>query len=100
MAGLIGFGVTGLNAQHGLDVSCSPKCTDAQISASGVRMKYLIADVSLGVGLAGFVATGLAIIFRPTKERPATKAASATTVSLSVVPTPQAVFGGVVLAGM
>ena len=90
-ASFAGFGVAGLNAQHGLDSSCSPRCTDAQISGSGVQTKYLAADISMGVGAAGLAAFGLTLLLRPTKERP---------VTVSVVPGPTGVFGSVVWRGM
>lgn len=90
-ASLAGFGAAGLSAQHNLESTCSPRCTDAQVTDSGVRWKYLAADVSMGVGIAGLVASGLTALLRPTKERP---------VTVSVVPGPTGVFGAVVLRGM
>jgi hypothetical protein len=90
-ASFAGFGIAGLNAQHSLDSSCSPRCTDGQVSGSGVQTKYLVADVSAGVGAAGLVAFGLAVLLRPTKERPVTAV---------VVPGPTGVFGSLMWRGM
>jgi hypothetical protein len=90
-ASFAGFGVAGLSAEHNLASTCSPKCTNGQISSSGVHWKYLAADISMGVGAAGLAASGLTLLLRPTKERP---------VTVSVVPGPTGVFGAVLLRGM
>ncbi len=61
--GLAGFGaftamaLVGKGKEHDLASSCSPRCTDAQLRP--VKTDYLVADVSLGVGL---VATAIAVI--------------------------------------
>ncbi|APR80541.1 Hypothetical protein A7982_05888 [Minicystis rosea] len=90
-ASFAGFASAGQKAQRDLESTCSPRCTDDQIRSSGVRWKYLAADVSMGLGAAGLVASGLALLLRPTKERP---------VSASVVPSAGGVFGTLVIRGM
>jgi hypothetical protein len=49
------FAVTGSDEKDRLRTSCAPGCTDDQIG--GLRTRYVLADVSLGVGI---VALGLA----------------------------------------
>jgi hypothetical protein len=44
------FAILGSSQQGDLEKSCSPNCRSSQVES--VRTKYLIADVSLGVGLA------------------------------------------------
>ena len=50
VAGFAGFGAWGHSRENALEGSCSPHCSDSQVSE--VRTKYLLADVSLGVGVA------------------------------------------------
>ena len=70
LASFIGFGLGGRTEQKKLEETCSPRCTDAE-TKTGER-RYLIADVSLGVGL---VSAGLAAYFA-LKKRPEPAAAS------------------------
>jgi hypothetical protein len=74
-AGLIGFAVVGglgkaqendLRDQH-----CAPNCSRSDTDA--IKTKYIVADVLLGVGIAG-VGTGVALFFlsQPKKEPPQT----------------------------
>jgi hypothetical protein len=74
-AGLIGFAVVGgigkaqendLRDQH-----CAPNCSRSDTDA--IKTKYIVADVLLGVGIAG-VATGVTLFFlsQPKKETPQT----------------------------
>jgi len=59
--GLAGFGVFGVwghGAESNLKDTCSPRCSHAQISS--VRTKYMVADISLAVGIASL---GLATYF-------------------------------------
>jgi hypothetical protein len=67
------FGTRGRSAESTLQTTCSPHCSEAQISS--VRTQYAIADVSLGVGLASL---GLAayFAFRPSTEQRSTQASS------------------------
>jgi hypothetical protein len=65
-AGLLGFGalgIAGLSEKSRLRSSCSPSCTDAQVST--LRGLYIGADVALGVGV---LALGLAVYFALTAE--------------------------------
>lgn len=50
VAGFAGLGSWGHSQENELEGSCSPHCSDARVSE--VRTKYLLADVSLGVGVA------------------------------------------------
>jgi hypothetical protein len=74
-AGLIGFAVVGgigkaqendLRDQH-----CAPNCSKSDTDA--IKTKYIVADVLLGVGIAG-VGTGVTLFFlsQPKKEPPQT----------------------------
>ena len=62
-AGLISFavfGALGQSQKSDLEEECSPNCTDDELAP--VKTKFLIADISLGVGIAG-VATGVVLFF-------------------------------------
>ena len=50
VAGFAGLGAWGLSGEKHLEDACSPKCSASQLSE--VRTRYLLADVSLGVGVA------------------------------------------------
>jgi hypothetical protein len=50
VVGFAGLGSWGHTQENELEGSCSPHCSDARVSE--VRTKYLLADVSLGVGVA------------------------------------------------
>jgi hypothetical protein len=66
LAGLASAAYFGLAARKQLDVlknGCSPDCTDAQTKPG--RTDAVIADVSLGVGLAGVVGALLWVAFAP-----------------------------------
>jgi hypothetical protein len=72
-AGLIGFavfGAMGKGKQSDLEKTCSPACTQDQIDS--VKSKFLIADISLGVGIVG-LGTGVALFLlsQPSKADPA-----------------------------
>jgi hypothetical protein len=57
VAGFIALGASGLSAEHGLQARCAPHCSAAEVSS--VRARYLLADVSLAVGLASVAAAAL-----------------------------------------
>ena len=67
IVGLSSFGVLaawGHSAESALETTCSPHCSEAQISS--VKTKYTAADVSLAVGLASLgLATYLALSSSP-----------------------------------
>ncbi|HYP99711.1 MAG TPA: hypothetical protein VER96_13645 [Polyangiaceae bacterium] len=73
LAGFAVFGTRGRSAESRLETTCSPHCSEDQISS--VRTQYAVADVSLAVGLASL---GLAAYFAlsPSSERRAARAAS------------------------
>lgn len=63
VAGLAGFGVlaaSGKSNESRLQDTCSPSCSDSQLSS--LKTKYLLADVSLGVGVAS-LAVGAYFLF-------------------------------------
>lgn len=50
LAGFAGLGLWGRAGEKQLETSCAPGCSDARVAE--VRTRYLLADVSLGVGVA------------------------------------------------
>jgi hypothetical protein len=59
VAGMTAFailGASGLSQEASLEQSCAPNCNEADLRS--VQTKYLLADISLGVGIAGFVVGG------------------------------------------
>lgn len=70
------FGISGLNEKSRVRALCSPACTDDQVS--GVRNRYLAADISLGVGLVA-LAVSAYLFLNPTHDAPTT--------TVSVAPT-------------
>ncbi|WP_437786838.1 hypothetical protein [Sorangium sp. So ce1097] len=92
VAGAASFAVWGLmgrSEKDELERTCRPACTDSDLGT--VRTKYLIADISLGVGAAAFVGAALTYLLRPTEERP---------VVVSVEPSRTGVYGSVLFRGM
>lgn len=68
VAGGLGFAALGLAAtslERDLRDSCSPNCSKSQVD--DVRTRETLADVSLGVGVAGLVAAGAVYLTRPSK---------------------------------
>ncbi|HET9954210.1 MAG TPA: hypothetical protein VFQ61_06890 [Polyangiaceae bacterium] len=66
-AGFAWLGSTARRDDNALD-GCSPRCSTARVD--DVKREYLLANVSLGVGAAGFLAAGAWLLFRP-NESPA-----------------------------
>ena len=64
-AGFAYFGITGSNKQDDLKTSCSPSCSSDDVK--NLRSKYLLADVSLGVGVAALVTSTVLYLTRPEK---------------------------------
>ncbi|MES1182463.1 MAG: hypothetical protein ABUL60_01540 [Myxococcales bacterium] len=60
VAGFAGLGAWGHSNENRLQASCAPGCSDSRVSE--VRTKYLLADVSLGVGVAS-LAVGAYLFF-------------------------------------
>jgi hypothetical protein len=61
-----GLSVWGRSSETRLRDTCSPNCTDSQVRA--VRTKYLLADVSFGVGLASLSAAAYFFLRQPAPE--------------------------------
>jgi hypothetical protein len=83
VAGMTGFailGASGLSQESSLEQSCAPDCKEVDLRS--VQTKYLLADISLGVGLTGFLVGGY-LLFAPDEPR-----ASARAPSVSVQATP------------
>jgi hypothetical protein len=65
VAGIIGFvalGAVGHSKENELNGTCGPTHTCAQSDVDGIKTDYLLADVSLGLGIAGLGA-GVALFF-------------------------------------
>lgn len=76
VAGLVGFGVlgvTGLSEEAALDRRCAPHCSQDELR--GLRTRYLLADISLGVGVAGLL-TGGYFLLSPSSSDKGAKAPS------------------------
>jgi hypothetical protein len=87
LAGWAVFSLLGKSQESDLEKSCSPGCADSDVKQ--VRTKYLIANISLGVGVAGLAAgTALFFISQP-------KAPSQTAWSVGVGPAPGGALGAV-----
>jgi hypothetical protein len=54
LAGFAALGLSGLNAEHRLEEQCAPSCPARDVG--GVRSRYLLADVSLGIGVVSAAA--------------------------------------------
>lgn len=87
VAGLAAFGVftgLGMGEQNKLEDSCSPNCTDDDLS--DMKTMYLIGDISAGVGAAAILTAGIVYLTRPKVRE------SAPQVSFSIDPKREA-FG-------
>lgn len=68
-----GFGVAGLAARGALDdLGCKPSCPSSDVDEA--RSFFLIADVSLAVGLAALATAGVFLVFDSTEARPVAQA--------------------------
>ena len=86
LVGFAGFGYFGLTGSHdesGLEDGCSKTKSCSQRAVDDVRTKYLIADISLGVGV---LALGGAIAFWVLRPSPSTPSTPSTTASLRLAP--------------
>ncbi len=63
------FAVSGKDAEKDLAHSCSPSCSDDQLAP--VKRDYLIADVSLGIGVVAAVVTAVLVFPALTNSRAA-----------------------------
>jgi hypothetical protein len=74
-AGFAAFGLVGTAQRSRLERNCSPRCSDAAVD--GVHRNLLIADVSLGVGLAALATDAILFFTRPTISTSSERAAFA-----------------------
>ena len=90
-AGFFGFGLASRSLEHELERTCAPLCTNEQIDR--VRQRSLIANVSLGVGVASLAsAAALYFLSEPDsepREQPA--------LQLGLMPLPGGALGNVQL---
>jgi hypothetical protein len=63
LGGFIGLGLSGKAEQRHLERTCSPNCTDADLST--MKSRYLVADISLAVGVGSLVGAAILYVFRP-----------------------------------
>lgn len=69
IAGFATFAALGKSKETDLEDSCGKVgCTDDQLSP--MMTKYLIGDISLGIGAASLIAAGVVYFTRPEKEAP------------------------------
>jgi hypothetical protein len=68
------FALSGKGTENDLASSCSPSCSDAQLAP--VKRDYLIADVSLGIGVVAAVASVLLALPALTDSRATSASAS------------------------
>jgi len=68
VAGFATFAFLGKSKEDKLKTSCSPDCSDSQLSA--MKTNYLIGDIALGVGAASLITAGVVYLARPEKDAP------------------------------
>jgi hypothetical protein len=71
VAGMASFAYFGLSAESDQNAAkasggCAPRCYPSQVDP--IRTKFLVADISLGVGAAALVAAALVVLLRPDAE--------------------------------
>jgi hypothetical protein len=75
--GFVVFGAMGHSKQSDLDNSCGPTHTCSKSDVDSIKTKYLLADISLGVGIAGLGAgVALFILSQPKSSAPAEDAST------------------------
>jgi hypothetical protein len=67
IVGFAGFGLWGLSQRISLQSSCSPSCSEGQVSS--VRAKLLVADVSLGIAVVAAAGGAYVYLNRPSVQR-------------------------------
>jgi hypothetical protein len=90
-AGFLGFGLSSRSLEHELEHTCAPLCTNEQID--GVRQRSVIANVSLGVGLASLASAAALYLLSDPEQPPAEQPP----VKLGVVPVAGGALGNVQL---
>lgn len=58
--------LSGNSEKSSLNASCAPFCSDSQVNK--VKTRYLLADLSLGVGIASFVTAAVLYVSRPERD--------------------------------
>lgn len=89
--GAAGFSYFGLEARRDEKAlgSCSPDCADERVE--GVEREYLLANVSLGIGVVGLLGAAAWLVFRP--GQPASNDATAAGCELRVHSNSATLFG-------
>jgi hypothetical protein len=88
------FGAIGLSEKSDAEDpsgGCAPSCSDDEVSS--IRTKFLVADISLGVGIAALGAAVIVAVVAGGDEAEATAAAPA--LSVGAAPTPEGGFASV-----
>ncbi len=63
LGGFIGFVLSGRSEYNRLANTCSPNCSDNQIGP--LRARYLMGDISFGLGLSALIGAGTVYLTRP-----------------------------------
>ncbi|AUX26318.1 uncharacterized protein SOCEGT47_068790 [Sorangium cellulosum] len=85
-----GFALTGASERSSLLSRCAPSCTDEEVRP--VQLKFLIADIALGTGIAAAASATLLFALRPTVRAPAPS--TPRSMSFSVAPQASGVLVG------
>jgi hypothetical protein len=91
VAGFVGLGAWGHSQESQLEGTCSPHCSADRVSE--VRTKYLLADVSLGVGVAS-LAVGAYFLFSSTASDGQARAGVPQVAVLASPEAARVVYGG------
>jgi hypothetical protein len=89
--GWVAFGAMGRSKESDLRDTCSPNCPQSEVDSA--KTKYLLANISLGLGIAG-LGTGVALFFlSQPKGKPASND-QATSLKLDVRTSPGLAYAG------
>ena len=66
LGGFAGLALAGYRQESALADRCAPRCTDGEVQS--VRRKYLLADISLGVGVGALAVAGYLYLRDPYRE--------------------------------
>jgi hypothetical protein len=96
VAGIVGFavlGAMGKSAESDLEASnCKPNCAQSDVDA--IKTKYVLADISLGVGIVG-LGTGVALFFMSQPKHDAPPRDESARLHLDVHTTPNLTYATV-----